>query len=181
MKKVFSIFAIAALSAIFLSCGGKDLSKEEAKKQIDAYLNKQPPTFNIRCEDYASRTEYIIQLERTKKAGYLDYTFDVARDVNWVHVKLNDKVNPFILYKEHPQYYDGVAYYNVVCKAGLYECEIVSIAEPAPDASGSIVCNVEYKRTLVPNELYRVFGWVDVRNGSVRFIKMQDGWKLHNE
>ena len=196
MKSPLSVL-IFFVSIFFLSsCGNGKLTKEEAKKQIDAQANKnrKPQTFAIPVLYWTEHGDEnnIRALNEIKNAGYVDYTpyneanYPGQRLEHYLKVRLLDKARPFFVGNT---LYDGTHDYFEF-NAGEYAEEVMSIAEPAPDKNGNIVCNVECHCTFDLNDLYKTFSkiknnycYVAPYDGTEteKFIKTQDGWKLKKD
>lgn len=187
MKKQF-IIAVSLLLAVLTtaSCGNSKLSKEEAKRKIDEKINqiKSPRFYFHRYID--PNSDDIAKYTRMKDAGYIDLvptSYDVViyhpTGRYYLEVKLLDKCKPLLKEKYAPDFINSSFY----CISGTYSAEIISIAEPAPDADGNIACNVEYKYPIVYNSLYAAYENVasaenNPPHETMKFIKTQEGWKI---
>lgn len=179
---------------VFISCSNGGLTKTEAKKQLDEYLNKETPPAILVYNKAPNNPSFQNALSDLRNAGYIEYATSPAdwNGMQMMETKITflDKGKPFILGQQDEL---GVVRYRI--KAGVYESEVAAIAEPAPE-DGAMGCNVECKTTFIPNELYTLFTKIPIDAGLImtdgdninrivstskhRFIKTQDGWKLKN-
>ena len=201
MRKQFTfIVSIIILPILILSCGSGKLSKEEAKKQIDERIVERlkvgtdQPVIHFDREFWVNDLDPNNKAERNgleavKQKGYIDLT-QVDRmepgyggnleKRRYLIMKVLEKGKPFFMGQEYK-------YYNF--KTGTFISEIVSIAEPAPNAGGSIACNVECLYKFIPNEMYSTYikganfnnALIPDKKGEEQFIKTQDGWKLKSD
>jgi len=152
--------------ALFFTACSSSLSKDEAKQQIEKYINEQYPLAYFKTTGYIdAKTER--QLQAAQAAGYITYTMNGR----YVEVSPEEKLGPV-------EGEGGKIYYD----PGKYKVEITSISEPAADATGTVVCHVAYTWQLEPTELGKCFEFTNFpphdRRNPLTFSKQQDGWQL---
>ena len=181
---IFSL--VVVFSVLLLSCTGTMPTKEWAKKQIDARLN-----VNQDCEYHLSTVSnrnantregmrLRLELNNLKTEGFITFTRDSIAYNQFVYrITVLDKCKPFI----NSSYAAGASQ-EYAFSFGNVGARIVSIAEPAPDGSGNIVCNVQYNGDYDLNAFGLAALCTDynashpVRSGIATFIKTQDGWRF---
>ena len=195
--KLNILIPLLLISTFFNSCGDKNLTKEEATRQIGARnenLEKTAPLIfhSIFVANDSGNVNSLIptSIKLAKENGFLDYdtTNIKTGDGNTyvtIIITLKDKMNQFIIKKiDTFNSYLNIKYFDVELKKGKYEIEIISITEPAPDAIGSTVCVVAYKYKFIPTEIFKFFNPELIKGNKIEgtdkklFIKKQDGWKL---
>ncbi len=201
MKKTFSFFRIPAIgtlilvcvcSLLLISCGDKKLSKGKAEALIDTALQTRPYTFEFytNCKfapAYTRNQTAIAAISALKEKGYITYQMQNDAEGNIVFdITFLDKIKPFVTYTFN---YGSYVQNNIAVAHNL--ATVTSIAEPAPDASGTIVCNVRYDPKFTLTEVGEVIHYdLDLFNRAngmkaqeaqgrvAKFIKTQDGWLL---
>jgi len=196
MKKNILI-PLLLVFTFFTSCAEKNLTKDEATKQIDARnenLEKTAPFIfhSIFVANDIGNVNSLIptSIKLAKENGFLDYdTTNIIAGNGTTYptiiITLKDKINPFIIKKiDTFNSYLKIKYFDVELKKGKYEIEITSISEPASDAIGRSTCVVAYKYKFIPTEIFKFFNPELMKGNNIEgtdtkiFIKKQDGWKL---
>ena len=171
MKPNLLILTLLATSLAFYATG-KDLQKEEAKKQIEQtnydllyssfYLNKVIDGNNVPDN-----------IKALKKAGFIDLVSSGKDSPGNLEITILKKGQPFVIKEENNELHFRV---------GATPIEIMSISTPEVNGKAGDVCNVVYKQTVKHNAFFKAWNPHCLKEGTfkyrVTFINSKNGWQM---
>lgn len=174
MRTAISTFVLLAISMFYTARAAELLTKEEAKKQIEAHVSEYLyANFNI--DKFVKTNRVYDNLKALKKEGYIDIVKAKGKP-NTLEVIVLKKGQPLYVREENNKLF---------FRAADVETKITSVKE-LQGKNGSISYYVEYKEKLTRTRFMELWGVNHCFDGKeynthATLTKTKKGWKVEHE
>jgi len=171
MKANLLVLTLLATSLAF-NATGKDLSKEDARKQIDQTTYDQLYS-SFYLHKIVEGNNVPDNIKALKKAGFIDLVASGKDSPGNLEIKVLKKGQPFLIKEENDELHFRV---------GSVQVEIISISKSEERGIPGGVSFVEYKQTVIQNAFFKAWNPHCLKEGTFKyrttFINSQGGWKI---
>ncbi len=171
MKANLLMLTLLVTSFTFYATG-KDLQKNEAKKQIDQATNDMLYS-SFYLDKMVDGNNVPDNIKALKKAGFIDLVASSKINPGSLEIKVLKKGQPFLLKEENNELHFRV---------GTVQVEILSISKPGERGNKGAVTYVEYQQKVIHNAFFKIWSPHCFKEGTFKyrttFVNSNYGWKI---